>query len=146
MARAGWTAVVAAVVAASAVVMAQKISTADELDKAMKANGAANQAMRKAIGSNAYADARTQLKVMRQSVAGVESFMTLKKKDDGVKMAKDALAKIEALDTALGAATPDAAAVAGALKELGGTCQACHMEYRDKDASGQYIIKPGKID
>jgi cytochrome c556 len=139
-------AAMAVLVGTGAVVMAQKVSTPEELDKAMKSNGQANQGMRKAVGSGAFADARTQLKMMRQSIAGTEAFMVLKKKDDGVKFAKESLAKIDALDKALGAAAPDAAAVAGALKELGGTCQACHMEFRDKDAGGQYIIKPGKID
>ena len=31
--------------------------------------------------------------------------------------------------------------VAGALKQLGGTCRSCHEQYREKVAEGKYRIK-----
>ena len=145
MTRARMTAAVAVLAGMSVVVMAQKISTPEDLDKAMKANGQANQAMRKAIGSGAFADARAQLKVIRQTAENVEAFMAMRKQDEGVKFAKNTQAKVDGLDKVLAAAEVDQAAMATAIKELGGTCQACHMEYRTQDANGQYILRPGKM-
>ena len=37
------------------------------------------------------------------------------------------------------------AAAATAMKEVGGTCSACHKQYREQDAEGNYKIKAGTI-
>ena len=127
-------------------VVAQKVTTPEELDKTMKAVNAANGAMRKAIGSGAFADAKTAAAELKKQITIAETFWVHHKKDDAVKMNQTTIAKITALETALGAATPDAAAVQGAQKELGGTCTACHQQYRVQNPDGQgYMIKPGTI-
>ena len=131
---------------AGTVVAAQsKISTPEEFDKTMKAVNAANNTMRKAIGSGAFADAKTAAGDLKKQFTIAETFWVHYKKDDAVKMNQNTVAKITALETALGAATPDAAAVQGAQKELGGTCQACHMQYRVQNPEGGYSLKPGSI-
>jgi cytochrome c556 len=132
---------------AGTVVAAQsKISTPEELDKTMKAVNAANGTMRKAVASGAFADAKTAAAELKKQFTIAETFWVHHKKDDAVKMNQATIAKITAVETALEAATPDAAAVQGAVKELGGTCQACHMQYRVQNPDGQgYMIKPGTI-
>jgi len=124
----------------------QKVATPAEFDKTMKSVNQANQAMNKALQSGAYADAKTQLGLVRQALAAAETFWVLKKKDDAIGFNKAAVAKLEALDKALSASPIDPAAVTTAAREIGATCRACHTEYRATDADGAYIIKPGKVD
>jgi cytochrome c556 len=69
----------------------------------------------------------------------------MNKKDDAIKMNKESLAKIEAFEKLVATDTVDAAAAAGAMKEMGGTCAACHKQYREQDAEGNYKMKAGTI-
>ena len=137
-----------AVWAAAVVVSAQsKISTPAEFDKVMKAIGAANAPLQKAVQSGAFAEAKTALATIRQNFALAETFWVANKKDEPVKLTQEAAAKAEALDKALGASAPDAAAVTAAFKELGATCRNCHMTagWRVRDAEGNYQINPEKM-
>lgn len=124
-----------------------KISTPAEFDKVMKAVGQSNGALQKAVQGGAFADAKTALTTLRQNFALAESFWVANKKDEPAKLTKEAIGKAEALDKALGAASPDAAAVTAAFKELGATCRGCHMTagWRTRDAEGNYIINPEKM-
>jgi cytochrome c556 len=123
-----------------------KISTAEEFDKTMKAVNAANGTMRKAVGSGAFADAKTATAELKKQFTIAGTFWAHHKKDDAVKMNQDTLAKIDALEKALTPAAPDAAAVQGAVKELGGTCLGCHKQYRVPGEGGQgYMLRPGTI-
>ncbi len=74
-----------------------------------------------------------------------ENFWVMNKKDDAVKMSKEAIAKVTALETVLSAATVDQQAAFAAAKEVGGTCAACHKEYRVQAEDKTYSIKPGVI-
>ena len=124
----------------------QKVTTPEEYDKVMKKVGPAMQATGKAIASGAYADARKELAVAKTALTDASTFWTQHKIADAQKFAADAVAKAEALDKALGAATVDAAAVKAAQGELQGTCRTCHMAYRVQDpATSAYSIKPGTI-
>lgn len=131
---------------AFAMAQTQKVTTVEEYDKTMKAVGAANGAMRKAIASNAVDDAKAQLAVLRQNILNAETFWVEKKKTDAQGWIKDARTKIDTVEKALNASPVDSQAVMAALKELGGVCTTCHTEYRDKNPDGGYMIKPGKID
>jgi cytochrome c556 len=122
-----------------------KVSTPAEYDKVMKAVGAANGAMRKAVMSGAWAEAKTAVGTIRQNLTMAETFWVANKKDEAVKLTKEAVAKAEALDKVLGASTVDTAAVTTAMKELGGTCQTCHKGWRVQDAEGNYSINPEKM-
>ena len=132
---------------AGTIVAAQgKISTPEELDKTMKAVNAANGTMRKAIGSGAFADAKTAATELKKQFVIAETFWVHHKKDDAVKMNQTAVAKVDALEKALTPATPDAEAVKTALNELGPTCMGCHKQYRAQNPDGQgYMIRPGSI-
>ena len=130
-----------------AVVIAQsKITTTEEYAKVMKSNAQANGASNKAIGSGAYADARTQLATLRGNFMMLQGFWTEKKRDDAIGILKDGVTRIDALDKMLSAATVDQAAAQAAAKELAGnTCAACHKLYREGDNQTGFRFRPGVI-
>jgi cytochrome c556 len=132
-------------VALGAVLVAQsKVTTVSQLDAVMKKAGAIRQ-VDKAIQSSNAADAKAQLAIVRQAVQDSQSFWVTHKKDDAVKLNKESLAKIEALEKVLSAPTLDVAAATAAYKEAGGSCRACHSQYRAEDANNEYILKPGSV-
>jgi cytochrome c556 len=91
------------------------------------------------------ADAKKELTALKTAVTDTQSFWVLHKKDDAVKMNKDALAKIEAVEKIVaGDSIADPAAAVAAAKEIGGACLACHKQYREQDGDG-YKIKAGTI-
>ena len=123
-----------------------KLTTAEEYAAAMKANAQAAGAMNKAIGSGAFADARTQVGTLRQNFMALQAFWTDKKKDDAVAIVKDGLSRLDMLDKTLAAPTVDQMAAQAAAKEFGGaTCGACHKLYREGDAQSGFRFKPGVL-
>jgi cytochrome c556 len=130
---------------AGTVAVAQKATTPAELEGAMKRISAANGAVAKAIKSGAFADATTQVAAVKQALTDAENFWVVAKKDDAIKMSKDAMAKVTAVETAVSAATPDPQAALAAFKEVGATCTACHMAYRVQNEDKTYSLKPGTI-
>lgn len=139
----------AAVLLASGTVMLaqdEKVTTAEDLDKVMKKAQPAMQATQKAINSGAYADAKAQVATLRQAILDSQHFWVEKKRDDALKMNKETVEKIDALDKALSAEKVETAAAMAVLKEVGGTCRTCHNKYRGQDAENNYIIKPGSLD
>jgi hypothetical protein len=100
--------------------------------------------MGKAVASGAAADVKKELAVIKTALMDTQGFWVLHKKDDAVKMNKDSLAKLEAFEKLLDGdkVAPEAAAT---LKEVGGTCSACHKQYREQDAEGNYKMKAGTI-
>ena len=130
---------------ATAVVVAQKVTTPEELDKAMKRIAPAQAATNKAIQSSSWADAKAQVAIVKQTLMDTESFWTANKKDDAVAMLKDSIAKVTAVEQALNAPTPDQQAVLAAFKQVGATCAGCHKQYREQDANQQYQLKAGSI-
>lgn len=136
---------VALVALAGAVAIAQgKITTTEEYTTLMKSNAQANGAINKAIGSAAYADARTQLATLRQNFMTLQGFWAQRKKDDAVGFVKEGLTRLDALDKMLSAGTVDQMAAQAAAKEFGGvTCGACHKTYREGDNQTGFRFKPG---
>jgi cytochrome c556 len=130
---------------ATAAVMAQsKITTMEEYAKLMKSNAQANGAMNKAIGSGAYADARTQIATIRQNLMTLQPFWAQRKVDDAVGIVKAGLGRLDALDKMLSAGTVDQVAAQAAAKEFGGnTCGACHKLYREGDNQTGFRFKAG---
>jgi hypothetical protein len=121
------------------------VSTPEEYTKAMKPAGPAMRTIQKAFASGAYADVRKELGTLKTAIADTQSFWVLHKKDDAIKMNKESLAKIEAFEKLVATDTVDTAVAAGAMKEMGGTCAACHKQYREQDAEGNYKMKAGTI-
>ncbi len=128
------------------VIGAQATMTVEDYTKVMKANAQAAGGMNKAIGSGAFADAKTQVAVLQKNYTMLNGFWAGVKKDDAVAIVKDGLARLEALDKMLGAATPDQMAAQAAAKEFGGnTCGACHKLYREGDATTGFKFKAGVL-
>ncbi len=139
------TYVLAFAVAGSVALTAQKATTAEGLDKAMKKIGPAQQAVNKAIQSMAYADARKQLAIVETELKDAQGFWVVKKKEDASKFTQDAVTKIETLAKLLEAKTPDQAAITAAYRDIGTSCASCHRTYRSTDENNNFIIKPGSV-
>jgi cytochrome c556 len=130
----------------TAFVIAQtKVTTPEEFDKAMKPAGAAIRNMGKMVGSGgSVADVKKEIDVLKTALVDTQGFWVLHKKDDAVKLNKESIAKLEAFEKTLTGDKVDPAAAA-TVKEVGGTCAACHKQYREQDAEGNYKIKAGTI-
>ena len=89
----------------------------------------------------AYADAKANVATVKQALTDAENFWVVNKKDDAVKMSKDAIARVTAVEGAPSAAAPDQQAVMAAFKQVGATCLGCHEAYRAQDENQQYILK-----
>jgi cytochrome c556 len=126
------------------VVIAQKATTPEELDKAMKKAQPAMGAANKAVNSSQYAEAVKQLAIIKQVMLDTQGFWVEHKKEDAIKANKETIAKIEAAEALL-SGTPDAAKAVASVKEIGGACRTCHENYRVRDADNNWVLKPGSI-
>ena len=136
-----WTA--ALVVGLVVSVAAQANLTPEDHGKLMKANAQAAGAANKAIGSGAFADAKTQVATLRTNYNSLMAFYSAKKKDDAVALLKGGLSALDTVDMALSAATPDAMAAQAAMKQFQGSCGGCHKQYREGDAQTGFHFKAG---
>ena len=125
-----------AVTAASAIVSAQA-KTDEDYDKLMKGVGAANGAMRKAADPKAAAAEATKLVALFKDV---QAFWTARNNKEAADWA--ASAGTHAAEIAKAGAAGNADGVASHSKELGGVCQTCHTNYREKTETG-FAIKKG---
>jgi cytochrome c556 len=133
------------VVLTGSIALAQKMTTPEELDKAMKKVQPAMQAAQKALKSEAYADVKPQLATIRQVMVDTREFWVHHKKDDALKANEDVMTKLDAVDKLLSATPVDPAAVVAGMKEMGGACLSCHKLYRERDSENNYILKPGSV-
>jgi cytochrome c556 len=131
-------------VALGSAVIAQKVTTPEELDKVMKKAGAFRQ-VDKAIQSNKIDDAKKQLEIVENAVKESRSFWVEHKREDALKLNTAALEKLDALEKVLSADKLNVMNAATAFKEVGGACRACHQIYRVEDANNQYVLKPGSV-
>jgi cytochrome c556 len=131
----------------AAVVGAQapKVTTPEDLDKVMKKAGPAMQAVGKAVGASQFAEARTQIAIVRQAVQDSAQFWVEHKREDAVKFNKETLAKLDEFQKMIATDTVDAAAAGASVKAVGASCRQCHQAYRATDADNNFILKPGSI-
>jgi cytochrome c556 len=127
------------------VIAAQQVQAPADLDATMKRVGPASQAVGKAIASGAFADARTQLQTERQGILETQAFFTARRSEDGMKLAANVLAQLDALDTLLSAASVDQMAAQAQAKMVTGACMQCHMQFRVRDEMMNWILRPGSI-
>jgi cytochrome c556 len=125
--------------------VAQKVTTPEELDKVMKKVQPAMQATQKAIKSQAYEDARKELAIIKQVLDDSREFWIQHKKEDAITANNETVAKLDAVDKLLAATPVDPQAVLAALKQMGGACNTCHKVYRVRDADNNWVLKPGSI-
>ena len=136
---AGWA--VAIVVGMGSPGAAQKVVGPAEFDRAMKTIGAALEGVEEALGSASYVEAKTPLALARQVLASTRPEWETNEQPDAVRMNREAVAALDALDKALSATTVDAAAVAAALGDVTRACDACHATYREGDPQTGYRIR-----
>jgi hypothetical protein len=130
--------------AGAGVIGQAKIATLQDHVALMKSNAQANGALNKAVGSGAFADARAQVATLRQNLMTLQAFWMEKKNAEAVKVVKEGLSRLDALDKMLGASAPDQVAAQAAAKEFGGnTCGACHKMLREGDAQTGFRFQAG---
>ena len=137
--RHGW--VLLLIAASAALAAAQKVVGPDEFDRAMKTIGAAMDGTREAIGSESYIDAKTPLALARQTLASTRPAWETDEEPAAVRMTREAVGTLDALDKALSARDADPAAVAAAVDDVDRACDACHTTYREGDEQTGYRIR-----
>ena len=137
--RHGW--VLLFIAASAMLAAAQKVVGPDDFDRAMKTIGAAMDGTREAIGSETYIEAKTPLALARQTLASTRPVWETDEEPAAVRMTREAVDALDALDKALSPRTADPAAVAAALDDVTRSCDACHATYREGDEQTGYRIR-----
>jgi mono/diheme cytochrome c family protein len=123
------------------------IFTSEHFVSAMKTVGQAFAAVNASLGRSEFDDSKAYLVISRDRLATTITFWRDRKKDDAVRMLRDAVTKMDDLDVALSAEQIDPAAVAARVKQVGAACAACHAMYREQDpVTKAYRLKTGTVD
>ena len=118
----------------------QKKWADEDLDKMMKEIGSSVGAMRKAIDGQNAELAKTNAAKMGTLFTDVQAFWKSRNVVDAANTAGEAVKHAKAVEGAVDA--KDFTKAAESAKTLQGTCASCHKQYRDKDAEGNYRIRP----
>jgi cytochrome c556 len=98
------------------------------------------------LARSEYDPAKAQLTRAREQLAITITFWQDKKKDDAVKLLRDALLRMDDLDTALSTETIQSSEINAASQRVSVACEACHALYRDQNPTTKsYRIKPGSV-
>ena len=149
--KAAGSVLVLVVVVASGPAVAQKKNpyrnyNEDKFVQNMKSAGRNYAAVTELLAKMDYETAKAQLTRAREQLAITMQLWQENKKDDAIRMLRDALAKTDDLDAALSAESVGPSAVAAASQRLGASCQTCHAVYRTQDpATKAYRFKPGLV-
>ena len=137
--RAGWAAAFA--VGAVVFVAAQKVVGPEEFDRAMKTIGASIDAVDAEVASGSHEAAKTPLALARQVLASTRPVWETSQRPDAVRMTREAVAALDALDKVLSGITVDAGAVDVSLQSVMRACDACHAIYREGDDETGYRMR-----
>ena len=135
----------AAVWLAVVTVAAQGVLKAEDLDKIMKRDGPAQQALVKAVIAGNPEAAKTQLQTLQAGIAETQTFWVANKRTDAVEISKTVQKKLEGIGKLLAAPKLDSEATLAAVQDLNRSCTECHKIYRATDDDGRYILKPGSV-
>ena len=123
------------------------IYTGDDLDEAMKGVGRQFELLTSTLAAGDFEAAKVRVTRAREQLSPSISFWRSHRRDDAVRMVRNATGRLDDLDAALSAVTIDAAAVDAAARAVDAACQACHAVYREPDPSGDaFRLKPGAVD
>ncbi|HXG89174.1 MAG TPA: hypothetical protein VNJ02_12625 [Vicinamibacterales bacterium] len=111
------------------------------LDKAMKAVGAANGALRKGVDAANAELVKTNTTILTKAFTETEAFWKARGKADAVKMAQEARRAAQSIETAAGMGNWNDAKTHNTT--LGQQCASCHGVYRERGEDGSFFIKPG---
>lgn len=139
--RHGW--VLLFVAASAALAAAQKVVGPEDFDRAMKTIGAAMDGTREAIGSESFIEAKTPLALARQTLASTRPVWETAEDPAAVKMTREAVAALDALDKALSPRIADPAEVAAAVSDVTRACDACHATHREGDEQTGFRMRSG---
>jgi hypothetical protein len=122
------------------------IFTPENLESTMKTVGLNFGGASQALAKGDYETAKPQFVRLREQLATTITFWRDRKRDDAIKMVRNAVTKLDDLDTALSAETVDPAAVSAIAKEVGAACEACHSVYREQDpVTKAYRVKASAL-
>ncbi len=105
-----------------------------DFQKAMKDLGAAMGALSKPGAAEDYALAKTQGQSAKDAFAVVVRFWIQKGTTDAVKLAETGAKAVA--DLLVSADLSSTEGIQAAMKDMGGTCAACHTAHREKTADG----------
>jgi len=87
------------------------------------------------LARNDYESAKAQLTRAGEQLAITVTFWRERKKNDALKLLKDALDGTDDLDAALSAESVEPSVIRSTSQRLASACEACHAVYRDQDPS-----------
>jgi len=141
-----WVAgVVALWVTAAVVVGAQAKMKAEDLDRIMKKDGPAQQALVKAVIAENVAAAKTQAAALKAGLEESEKFWAANKRADALDINKAVQTKLANIQKLLDAPKFDAEATKAAVQDMNKSCTECHRIYRVQDDDGRFVLKPGSV-
>jgi len=129
----------------AAVAAAQAKPTLEQLDRVMKKDGPAQQALVKAIVAGNQATAKQNLLTLQQGIAEAQTFWVANKRTDALDFSRTVLKKLDGLDKLLSTPNFDSTVALAAVQDLNKSCTDCHKVYRTTDDDGHYILKPGSV-
>lgn len=121
------------------------IFTEARLDATMTTLGPNVAGVRAALAAGDYSIAKERAIRSREQLATTITFWRDRDLDDAVGWLRDALNRLDALDTALSAESVDAAAAAALGDEIVDACNACHAVYRELDGDGGYRVNASAL-
>jgi cytochrome c556 len=140
-----WVGVLAVLWVTAAIAAAQGKPGLEQLDRVMKKDGPAQQALVKALVSGNQAVAKTSLATLKSGITEAQTFWVANKRTDAVDFTKTVLKKLDDLDKLISGPTLDSTVALAAVQDLNKSCTECHKVYRTTDDDGHYILKPGSV-
>ena len=112
-------------------------------DAAMKDVGKTFGAVRESIEAREGEQTAAGAEHLVEIFTGVKTFLEAHGADGAANIAEDARQAASDLKAAVD--NQDFSSIADIRNRIGGTCQACHTEYREENPDGGYRIKAGVI-
>lgn len=129
----------------AAVAGAQAKPTVEQLDRVMKKDGPAQQALVKALVSGNQAVAKSSVATLKAGISEAQTFWVANKRTDATEFSKVVIKKLDDLDKMISAPSFDSTVALAAVQDLNKACTECHKVYRTTDDDGHYILKPGSV-
>ena len=123
------------------------IFTVSHLSGTMEALGPNFRATSEALGSEDYQIAKERITRSREQLARTITFWRQNNRDDAVKILRQTVEKMDALDELLSMEIVDYGAGTALLGEIGIGCGACHDIHREQDPdTNEYRLRPGSVE
>ena len=120
--------------------------TPEKFAENMQTAGRNYAAVTDLLAKREYEPAKAQLTRAREQLAITITFWRDRKKDDAVKLLRDALRAMDDLDVTLSAELLQPPDISTAANRVAAACEACHARHRDQDpATKSYRIKPESL-